>query len=62
MLFRVPGVLIRDISCGLDIEEAGFHTACEEGFGIDTDKGFSAQSGTIENRLLPGTQLELMPK
>ena len=40
MLFRVQGVLTRDIFCGLDTEEAGFRTICKESFGIDTDKGF----------------------
>ena len=40
VLFRVQGVLTRDIFCGLDTEEAGFRTACKEGVGVDTDKGF----------------------
>ena len=46
-LFRVHGVHTRDIFCGLDDTDSGFRTVCKEGFGVDTDKGFTHRVGRL---------------
>ena len=60
-LFRVQGVHTRDIFCGLDDRDSGFRTVCEEGFGVDTYKGFTHRVG-VSNPALPGQPLLLIGK
>ena len=57
ILFWVQGVLIRDIFCGLDTEEAGLRTRLQRKVSVLTQTKVSCTEWNFRNFSLPGTQL-----